>query len=71
MEEPKDVNTTQHKRDKDAFDALKRKNFIAHITLMSNMKNYVMREFRRFENAKEMWETLVARFSHTSVIKLR
>ena len=39
--------------------------------LLSSMENDIMREFRRFENAKEMWEALVARFGHTSVAKLR
>ena len=71
MEEPEDSNTAQHKRDKEAFAAWKKKNSLVRITLLSSMENDVMREFRRFDNAKEMWEALVARFGHTSVTKLR
>ena len=71
MEKPEDENTTQHKRDRDAFAAWKKKNSIARITLLSSMENDIMREFRHFENAKEMWKALTARFCHTSVIKLR
>ena len=71
MEEPEDGNTVQHKRDRDAFAAWKKKNSIAHITLPSSMENDIMWEFRRFENAKKMWEVLAARFGHTSVTKLR
>ena len=71
MEEPEDGNTAQHKRDKEAFAAWKKKNYLTRITLLSSMENDVMREFRRFDNAKEMWEALVARFGHTSVTKLR
>ena len=71
MVEPEDGNTAQHKRDKDAFAVWKRKNSLARITLLSSMDNDVMWEFRRFENAKEMWEALAARFGHTSVTKLR
>jgi len=42
MKEPENGNTTQHKRDKNAFAAWKRKNSLARITLLSSMKNDVM-----------------------------
>ena len=71
MEELEDGNTVQHKKDIDAFAVWKKKNSIARITLLSSMENDIMREFKRFENAKEMWEALALRFSHTSVIKPR
>ncbi|XP_071725008.1 uncharacterized protein [Rutidosis leptorrhynchoides] len=69
--EPEEGNTVQHKRDKEAFAAWKRKNSLARITLLSSMENDVMRKFRRFENAKEMWEALATRFGHTSMTRLR
>ncbi|MBW0583023.1 hypothetical protein O181_122738 [Austropuccinia psidii MF-1] len=71
MVEPEEGTTAQHKRDKEAFSAWKRKNSLARITLLSSMENDVMREFKRFENAKEMWEALAARFGHISVTRLR
>ena len=54
MEEPEDGTTAQHKRDKDAFAVWKRKNSLARITLLSSMDNDIMREFGRFQNAKDM-----------------
>ena len=41
-EEPEDGNTAQHKRDKDAFAAWKKKNSLARITLLSSMENDIM-----------------------------
>jgi hypothetical protein len=35
------------------------------------MKNDVMREFRQYEVAKEMWLALRQKFDETSVTKLR
>jgi hypothetical protein len=48
-----------------------KKNFIACIILLDSMENDVMREFRQYEVAKEMWLALKQKFGGTSVIKLR
>ena len=71
METPENGNTAQHERDRAAYDAWKRKNSLARITLLSSMENDVMREFRRFDLAKDMWSALAQRFGGTSLSKLR
>ena len=71
METPENGNTAQHERDRAAYEAWKRKNSLAHITLISSMENDVMREFRRFDLAKDMWSALAQRFGGTSLSKLR
>ena len=62
MIEPEDGTTAQHRRDKEAFAAWKKKNSTARITLLSSMDNDIMREFRQHENAKDMWDALKVRF---------
>jgi len=62
VEKTEDWNTAQHKKDKDAFAAWKKKNSIARITFLCSIENDVMRELRRFKNVKDMWAALVARF---------
>ena len=38
-DEPEQGTTTQHRRDQEAYEAWKKKNFIARITLLSSMDN--------------------------------
>ena len=44
----------QHKRDREAYNAWKRKNLITHITLRSSMDEDIMREFRKYGYAKDI-----------------
>ena len=69
--EPEAGNTAQHRRDQEAYNAWKRKNSLARITLLSSMENDIMREFRSYDLAKDMWSTLKTKFGATSVTKLR
>ena len=39
LDEPEAGNTAQHKRDREAYEAWKRKNSLARITLLSSMEN--------------------------------
>ena len=39
--------------------------------LLSSMENDLMREFKNYNIAKEMWEALKLKFGGTSVTKLR
>jgi len=61
---------TWHKKDHEAYDAWK-KNFIAHITLLSSMNDDIIWEFRRYDNTKDMWSALKEKFRGTSLTKLR
>jgi gag-polypeptide of LTR copia-type len=71
LTEPKKNITLKHIRDSAKFESWKNKNTIARITLLSNTKNDLMREFRQYEVAKEMWLALKQKFSRTFVTKLR
>ena len=39
--------------------------------LLSNLVDDIMREFRKYESAKDMWCTLFERFGSSFIIKLR
>jgi gag-polypeptide of LTR copia-type len=71
LTEQEKYTTLKHISDSVAFELWKKKNFIARITMLSSMKNDVMREFRQYEVAKEMWLALKQKFGGTSVTKLR
>jgi len=46
--------TAQQKRDREAYNARKKKNSTASITLLSSMENDIMHEFRKYKMASEM-----------------
>jgi gag-polypeptide of LTR copia-type len=71
LTEPKKCTTLKHISDSATFESWKKKNFIARITLLNSMETDVMREFRQYEVAKEMWLALKQKFGGTSVTKLR
>ena len=71
MHEPEVGTSAQHRRDREAYDSWKRKNSIARITLLSSMDDDVMREFRHFGYAMDIWSELKTKFGETSVAKLR
>ncbi|XP_070020914.1 uncharacterized protein [Nicotiana sylvestris] len=68
---PESGNTPQHDRDLEAYQAWKKKNSLARIMLLSSMDDDIMREFRQYDNVKDMWSALKEKFGHTSVAKLR
>ncbi|XP_071694123.1 uncharacterized protein [Rutidosis leptorrhynchoides] len=71
MEAPEVGDTKQHKMDAEVYIAWKRKNTIARITLLSSMDDDIMRDFCKYELAKDMWKALADKFGATSVTKLR
>ena len=71
LDKPEDGITAQHHRDREAYEAWKKKNSLACITLLSSMENDLMHEFKNYEIAKEIWEALKLKFSRTFVTKLR
>ncbi|XP_031250319.1 uncharacterized protein LOC116108189 [Pistacia vera] len=71
MEEPEEGATTQHRRDRAAYDMWKKKNSTACITLLSNMDNDLMKKYRDYELAKDMWSAFATKFGGTSITKLR
>ena len=71
MVEPEQGNTTQHRRDLKAYNAWKRKNSLARITLLSSMEDDMTREYWKYDVAMELWAALKERFGGTSLAKLR
>ena len=47
MVEPEQANITQHRRDMEAYQAYKRKDCVARILLLSNMRNDIVLRFER------------------------
>ena len=64
-------NSTQHRRDLEAYTAWKSKNSTARITLLSTMKNDLLCEFEEYETAYSLWIALKDKFGATSATKLR
>ena len=64
-------NSTQHRRDLEAYTAWKSKNNTARITLLSTMQNDLMCEFEEFETTYSFWIALKDKFGGTSATKLR
>ncbi|GAV65379.1 UBN2_3 domain-containing protein [Cephalotus follicularis] len=71
MDEPEHGTLAQHRRDHEAYQAWKKKNSIAHITLLSCMQDDLMCEFEGFKTTEEIWVALKDKFGGTSATKLR
>ena len=71
MNEPEQGNTAQHRRDLEAYQAWKKKNSIARITLLSSMQDDLMCEFEEHVTAQGMWLALKEKFGGTSATKVR
>ena len=71
LDELEDGTTAQHRRDREAYEAWKKKNSLPRITLLSSMENDLKREFKNYDIAKEIWEALKLKFGRTYVTKLR
>ena len=60
-----------HRRNREAYEAWKKKNSTSIITLLSSMDDDIMREFRKYEITKDMCSALSERFGGMSLTKLR
>ena len=71
MSKPEDGSTIQHRRDREAYQIWKKKNSSARIILLSTMDDDIAKQFKRFENAMELWNALREKFGGVSLTKLR
>ena len=71
MLEPEQGNTTQYRRDREAYETWKKNNSTPCITLLSSMDDDIMRKFKKYEITKDKWSALFERFDGTSITKLR
>ena len=68
MAEPEQSNTAQHRRD---IEAYKRKDRVAHILLLSSMRNDIMLRFERHRSAQAIWDAVKVQYGGTSTTRLR
>ena len=54
MVEPEQGNTTQHKLDMEAYQTYKRKDHVARILMLSNMRNDIMLRYERHYSAQSI-----------------
>ncbi|KAH9679448.1 hypothetical protein KPL71_026137 [Citrus sinensis] len=71
LAEPEHGNTAQHRGDLEAYQAWKKKNSNARITMLNSMQYDLMCEFEKYETTQEMWLALKDKFGGTSIIKLK
>ena len=71
MDEPELGNTDQHKRDREAYDAWKKKNTKACIILLSAMTDDVAKEFKVYGKTMNFLTALKERYGGVSLTKLR
>ena len=71
MTKPEDGSIIQHRRDREAYQIWKKKNSSARIILLSAMDDDIAKQFKRYENAMELWNALREKFGGVSLTKLR
>ena len=71
MIDPQNGNSTQHKRDFEAYEAWKIKNHSASILLLSIREDDFMCEYEEYQMAHQIWNALKDKYGSTSTTKLR
>ena len=71
MAKPEQGNTAQHRHDMEAYQAYKRKDRVAHILLLSSMRNDIMLRFERHHSAQTVWDAVKVQYRGTSTTRLR
>ena len=64
-------NSTQHKKDLEAYGAWKIKNRSARILLLSTIEDNFMCEYEEYQTAHQIWNALKEKYGGTSTTKLR
>ena len=70
MAEPKHGNTTQHRRDMEAYQAYKRKDRVARILILSSMRNDLMLCFEKHRSALVVSDVVKVQYGGTSTMRL-
>ena len=58
MAKPEQSNTAQHRCDMEAYQAYKCKDRVAHILLLSSMRNDIMLRFEKHYLAQAVWDAV-------------
>ena len=67
MIDPQNGNSTQHKRDFEAYEAWKIKNHSASILLLSIREDDFMCEYEEYQMAHQIWNALKDKYGSTSI----
>ena len=65
MVEPEHGNTAQHKRYMKAYQAYKRKDRVARILMLSNMRNCLMPRFAKHRSVLAVWDAVKFQYGGT------
>ena len=71
MEEPKQGNSAQNRRDLEAYQSWRKKDHCARFTMLISMHNDLIGEFESYGTAQDMWIALKEKFGETTVTWLR
>ena len=71
MAKPKHDNTAQHRCDMEAYQAYKLKDRMAHILLLSSMRNDIMLHFERHHSTQAFWDAMKVQYGGTFTTRLR
>jgi len=66
MVEPEQENTTQYRLDMEAYQTYKHKDHVAHILMLSNMRNDIMLRFERHRSTLSVWDAIKIQYGGTS-----
>ena len=70
MVEPEHGTTVQHRRDIEVYQAYKRKDRVACILMLGNMRNDMMLCFENNRSAMAVWDVVKIQFGGTSTTRL-
>ena len=70
MAEPEHDNTTQHRRDMEAYQAYEHKDHVARILLLSSTMNDIILHFEKNHSAQAIWNVVKVQHGGTSTTRL-
>ena len=70
MAEPEHGISAQHRRDMEAYQAYKRKDRIARILMLSNMRNDIILRFESNSIGMAVWDAVKVQFGGISTTRL-
>ena len=70
MEEPKQGNSAQNRRDLETYQSWRKKDRCARFTMLNSMHNDLIGKFESYGTAQDMWIALKAKFGGTTVTRL-
>jgi hypothetical protein len=71
MTEPEQGNITHHKLDIEAYQTYKCKDHVAHMLMLSSIKNDIMLHFERHRSTQVVWDAVKILYGETFTIRFR